>query len=110
VPNLGCLFIGHGPKTLPVTWLTGNQIVIFLIKNSPDQVEGYLDYLQPKLQNIIPNNRTLCAGLRAPLEASVSLSIASQEIAASYMFADDPNKEDINDLYSLGANAKPSEK
>jgi hypothetical protein len=47
VPNPGCLFIGHGPKTFPVTWLTGNQIVNFLIKNSPDQVEGYLDYLQP---------------------------------------------------------------
>jgi hypothetical protein len=29
VPNPGCLFIGHGPKTLPVTWLTGNQIVNF---------------------------------------------------------------------------------
>jgi hypothetical protein len=25
----GCLFIGHGPKTFPVTWLTGNQIVNF---------------------------------------------------------------------------------
>jgi hypothetical protein len=45
VPNPGCLFIGHGPKTLPVTWLT--RSLIFLIKNSPDQVEGYLDYLQP---------------------------------------------------------------
>jgi hypothetical protein len=50
VPNPGCLFIGHGPKTLPVTWLTGNQrSLIFLIKNSPDQVEGYLDYLQVDL-------------------------------------------------------------
>jgi hypothetical protein len=47
VPNPGCLFISHGPKTFPVTWLTGNQIIILLIKNSPDQVEGYLDYLQP---------------------------------------------------------------
>jgi hypothetical protein len=27
VPNPGCLFIGHGPKTFPVTWLTGNQII-----------------------------------------------------------------------------------
>jgi hypothetical protein len=42
VPNPGCLFIGHGPKTLPVTWLTGNQIINF--SNSPDQqAEGYLD-------------------------------------------------------------------
>jgi hypothetical protein len=29
VPNPGCLFIGHGPKTLPVTWLIGNQIINF---------------------------------------------------------------------------------
>jgi hypothetical protein len=29
VPNPGCLFIGHGPKTFPVTWLTGNHIINF---------------------------------------------------------------------------------
>jgi hypothetical protein len=51
VPNPGCLFIGHGPKTFPVTWLTGNQIVNFLIKNSPDQV----DYLQPVLSSLYDN-------------------------------------------------------
>jgi hypothetical protein len=50
VPNPGCLFIDHGPKTFPVTWLTGNQIINFLIKNSPDQAEGYLDYLQAALK------------------------------------------------------------
>jgi hypothetical protein len=39
VPNPGCLFIGHGPKTLPVTWLTGNQIINFShIKNTHDEV------------------------------------------------------------------------
>jgi hypothetical protein len=36
--------------------------------------------LNYQLQNISPNNRTLCAGLRAPLEARVPLSIASQEL------------------------------
>jgi hypothetical protein len=34
VPNPGCLFIGHGAKTLPVTWLTGNQIVNFAHKKN----------------------------------------------------------------------------
>jgi hypothetical protein len=46
VPNPGCLFIGHGPNTR----LLGSpetRSLIFLIKNSPDQVEGCLDYLQP---------------------------------------------------------------
>jgi hypothetical protein len=27
--------------------------IIFLIKNSPDQAEGYLDYLQPELTRCI---------------------------------------------------------
>jgi hypothetical protein len=27
--NRRILFIGHGPKTLPVTWLTGNQMINF---------------------------------------------------------------------------------
>jgi hypothetical protein len=54
VPNPGCLFIGHGPKTFPpVTWLTGNQIIIFLNKNSPDQAEeGYITY-NPKSSSIM---------------------------------------------------------
>jgi hypothetical protein len=44
VPNPGCLFISHGPKT----WLIPEtRSLIFLIKNSPDQAEGYMDYLQP---------------------------------------------------------------
>jgi hypothetical protein len=29
--------------------LPETRSLIFLIKNSPDQVEGYLDYLQPAL-------------------------------------------------------------
>jgi hypothetical protein len=39
---------------MPVYWLLGlleNRSLIFLIKNSPDQVEGYLDYLQPHGEN-----------------------------------------------------------
>jgi hypothetical protein len=35
---------------MPVYWLLGlleTRSLIFLIKNSSDQVEGYLDYLQP---------------------------------------------------------------
>jgi hypothetical protein len=41
VPNPGCLFIGHPYRLLgsPET-----RSLIFLIKNSPDQVEGYLEH------------------------------------------------------------------
>jgi hypothetical protein len=35
----------NDPKTFAVTWRTGNQIINFSHKNSPDQAEGYLDYL-----------------------------------------------------------------
>jgi hypothetical protein len=36
--------------------------LIFLIKNSPDQVEGYLDYLQPKTKK--DPNKTVETAIR----------------------------------------------
>ena len=45
IPDAGLLVMAQRPSRL--LGLPETRSLIFLIKNSPDQVEGYLDYLQP---------------------------------------------------------------
>jgi hypothetical protein len=60
VPNPGCLFIGHGPKPSRLLGLPETRSLMFRIKNSPDQVEGYLDYLQLRgLPSILAHPKAL---------------------------------------------------
>jgi hypothetical protein len=52
IPDACLLVMAQRPYRL--LGLPETRSLIFLIKNSPDQVEGYLDYLQPYL----PKKRT----------------------------------------------------
>jgi hypothetical protein len=61
----------HGPKTFPITWLTGNQIINFSHKNSPDQAEGYLDYLQPLISY---SDRSRCVVVQVQMQLQLTVS------------------------------------
>jgi hypothetical protein len=51
IPDACLLVMAQKPYQL--LGLPETRSLIFLIKNSPDQVEGYLDYLQPSTYYIL---------------------------------------------------------
>jgi hypothetical protein len=57
IPDVCLLVMAQRPSRL--LGLPETRSLIFLIKNSPDQVEGYLDYLQPRFNDV---KTLICSG------------------------------------------------
>ena len=94
IPDACLLVMAQRPSRL--LGLPETRSLIFLIKNSPDQVEGYLDYPQPAMAIhpedidrfllLSPPHRSLYKLLLTDLLSTSKLHIAVQPNAADYQY------------------------